>query len=236
MNRGSLKEKKELFRKLRSLGIALNQKALEHPVDIEETLIESLPYIQSDLKLLFLLLSWLQEMGDLVHIEKLKVLAKEIPPEDLAFLGAIANYTQGKFRKWNLLVSFAQRKLSNDFSCHLHPKMTLAIDFGASQVEESFEKFGLKIPQVILEDSRKLIPRKYLIRDNSRFRFRALFGTNWRADIAYELSQSPGLNAFQIKKRLGCSYETVHRIKKFLDEAAFYELKVAKELPVKNHI
>ncbi len=58
--------------KLISIGISLSGKKPKEPVDIEQTIIDALPILRQDLKLLNLLLTWAWEMGDLVHVEVLE--------------------------------------------------------------------------------------------------------------------------------------------------------------------
>jgi hypothetical protein len=209
-----------------SIGIAFGREKPKIPADIEQTIIKALPFLRSDLKVLNLLITWASEMGDLVHVERLKALANELDSVDVAFLGAISRYTQAKFRKWNLISVFSKKKLPRNFSYKLPAKMTLAVDYGQCPAEESFKKFGLIVPTVLLSDHKKLIPRKYLVEDNLRFKLRALFGTNWRADIAYLMFREKNINASQISKQLRCSYETAHRIKRSFEESNLRDLNL----------
>ncbi len=204
--------------KLISLGIALSGKPSKIPADIETTLVEALPVLRGDLKLLNLTLTWAWEMGDLVHVERLKSLATKLEPIDLAFLGGIAEYTKNQFRNWDLISNYAKKILGNGHKFDLPEKISFSVTTGHSKPEPAFKSFGFIIPEISLSDRKKLIPRKYLVEDNARFRFRSLFGTNWRADIAFVMSQEKDLNAFKISKLISCSYETAHRIKRSLDE------------------
>ena len=214
-------ETQRLLQRLVSIGIAFSRKGPKEPADIEQTILDALPVLRQDLKLLNLVLTWAWEMGDLVHIERLKSLIKNTDPIDLAFLGGIAEYIQNQFKNWALISTHVRKRIPKNFVYRLPEKMTLAIDHGQAAPEPAFLKFGFTLPEIKLSNRKKLIPREYLVEDNLRLRFRALFGTNWRADIAFLMSQEKQINAFQISKTLRCSYETAHRIKKSLDESKF---------------
>jgi hypothetical protein len=212
---------------LLSLGINFSREKPKTDSDVERTLIRTLPFLREDLKLLRLVTTWALIMGDLVHVERLKALGSDLNPIDWAFLGGIASHVQRVHKKWKLLVTHAEKKTSAGTIFALHPKMNLAVDTGHVPADPEFSKFGLRLPTFSPEDQRKFIPRKYLVEDNLRLNVRALFGCNWRADIAYLLSQDETMNPYQLAKELRCSYETAHRIKNYLDESHFNRLKLA---------
>lgn len=169
-----------------SLGIAFGRDKTKEDQDIEQTIIDTLPFLCGDLKLLNLLLTWLDEMGDLIHLERLKTLATVLSPEDLAFLGAIAEFTRKRFKNWRLISTFAQKKLrymfSRGFASGLPERMTISVDMGQTKADPAFDRFKLKIPTIESSDKKKLIPRRYILEDHKWFSMRALIGPNWRAD------------------------------------------------------
>jgi hypothetical protein len=217
----------QLLSRWAGLGIAFARRRKKDE-DIEQTIIDTLPHLRDDLKLLQLLLTWLQQMGDLVHVERLKALAKTLDLTDLAFLGAIAEFTKTEFRSWELISNYSFKTLQSQYKSGFKPevseKVSLAVDYNRTEVDPAFSKFHLKVPMIELADTKKLIPRKYILEDHRWLGFRALFGSNWRADIAYLIVTKASANAHQIASRLGCSYETAYRLKKALDEAPLRRL------------
>ncbi|OFZ82615.1 MAG: hypothetical protein A2583_07910 [Bdellovibrionales bacterium RIFOXYD1_FULL_53_11] len=207
-----------------SLGIAFGRDKHKEDQDIEQTIIDTLPFLPGDLKLLILLLTWLDEMGDLIHLERIKTMAKVLPPTELAFLGAIAEFTKKRYRNWQLISAFARKKLRHSFSKGFVPelseRLTISVDMGQVEPDPAFERFRLRIPEIALSDKKKLIPRRYVLQDHKWFSMRALIGANWRADVAFSMLKDPGMNPYRIAKKLSCSYETAYRLKKALDESS----------------
>lgn len=56
-----------------------------------------------------------------------------------------------------------------------------------------------------------IMPPKELLKNNSQFRNRLIYGANWRADIITAIQMGVE-NPSKIKELLGCSYEPANRI------------------------
>jgi hypothetical protein len=212
-----------------NLGIAFAVKSKIKNADPEATLILSLKEFHEDRKLLKLVISWLDEFGDLVHVERLKVLAKGLNARDQAWLGLIAEYMTNvqkdhRFKKILNLVKIHLGKPSPFFEqpkfLELH--FEREISKGSNPIGN---KFGLKITSSDLKgDPKKLKDKNSAIMGNLWLRMRLLFGCSWRADVCTVILLEMANNYYQAKKVLGCSIETAHRNWKSLKESNVLEL------------
>lgn len=192
------------------LGIAFATATPVKNADPEKTLIESLPELEKDRKLLALILSWFAEYGFVFHVERIKSLASDLSARELAWLGGIADYQVYGFhdQRWNTVKTFVEKKISG-------------AKFSTSKLDElqakkngkelAFFNFGLLIPKIDHALTKKIAPRANVIKKNIWLRYRLLFGTNWRADMAAVMIQKLAKNSYQAEKILGCSRETAYR-------------------------
>ncbi len=209
----------DIIIKWSSLGIAfaVDAKSSIH-ADPEKTLISSLVTCNYDRKLLRLILTWFQEYSDLVHVERLLALMKTLSVIELAWLGGIASYQEesGDIR-WRAITREI-KKLRNE-AVHFPQSKFEKLQLKRIGTDKHFKSFKLNIPTIKLDSKKKIKPRKYTIKNNIWLRMRALFGANWRADIAAALLLGKISNAYQAKKYFGCSYETAYRNLNYLMEA-----------------
>lgn len=173
-------------------------------IDIENTLHEAACEVPNDSRLFSLLCSWVSVHGDYVIIEKLMKLQKK---KNSPWLVAVAIFAFNMgFHQWKRLIK-KQKNLRALVS------VELAESSIALKGEESlFRKNGFLMPKGIIRIRASDVQTiERLVKKNSQYRHRLLFGASWRADIitAIEVGMK---TPYQIAKTLGCSYEPAHRI------------------------
>jgi len=198
-----------------NLGIAFahSHSKVQH-ADPEVTIIDSLKEFQNDRKILALILAWLDEFGDLVHVERIKALTHNLPANELAWLGGIAhrqtiNRTASKNLRWQTIVDTIQKRLGKQ-KPHFETSRLDELQSKRSGADESFARFGIKIPKLSMSDPKKIKSRE-VVKKNLWLQMRLLFGTNWRADVATSILLGLAQTSYQARKVLGCSPEAAHR-------------------------
>jgi len=173
-------------------------------IDIENTIYEACFEITQDSRIFPLLCSWISVHGDYVIIEKLMKLQKKKNSPWLAAL-AICAFNLG-FHQWKRLIK-KQKGL------HALVGNDLAMSsISLKGNEPNYKKNGFLIPKgTIRIRASDAQTSQRLVKVNSQYRNRLLFGASWRADIitAIEMGMK---TPYQIAKTLGCSYEPAHRI------------------------
>lgn len=195
-----------------SLGVAFafNTSQTRH-ADPERTLLASVTEFREHRKTLSLVLGWLGEWGDLVHVERLKSLSADLSAADAAWLGGLAAHqlAHGDLR-WKAVVDSVERRMGLPM-----PRFpTSRLDELQAQrkgEDPHFGRFGLRISIAAPADTKKLRPFSDVVRANLWLRMRALFGANWRADMATVLVLQLAENPYQAEQLLGCSRETAYR-------------------------
>lgn len=190
---------------LKGIGCNMTTKTLKG-VYPEECLTYLSKIAIQDFKTLTLMNTALQKHKGLFHPEiLLKYLYKK--NVDLNVIGALLNKTRD--RRYLKVISFCK----NHAQPSEIPKQILSLSarIGQSKFDQDFKKFGIELSELPLGDERKIMSTQRLIRNNTVFKNRVLFGCNWRADII-SCIEFGFANPSQIKKRLNCSYETAHRV------------------------
>ncbi len=202
-----------------SLGIAFNVETKKQ-IDPESAIIY---LVQSDefpddKKMLSLALLWLRHYAKLVHVERLKTLAKKLQPHHLAILGGLASKcVAGGDHRWKTITRFAKKNTSGQ-----------KFKIGDSQsyikmrgLDLDFADFGIRIAPILAEDEKKLLSRREILKRNHWLKYRILFGTNMRADIAAVISLKLASTGYRAAKLLGCSFNTAYRNWNDLEEAGW---------------
>jgi hypothetical protein len=202
-----------------SLGIAFSQKT-DLVANPEQTIIETIKSgeFPADRKLFSLMLLWLNEFVDLVHVERLKGLLGELAPFELAIMGGLATkcLKMGDFR-WKAILNEVQKKLGKH-----PPKFDVGDDatyLKLKGVDADFEAFGIKVAPLKPEDHKKLVRRDEIIKNNPWLKNRLLMGSNLRADFITIFTLGLARNAYQAAKILNCSENASYRNWRSLEEA-----------------
>lgn len=192
-----------------SLGIAFATETNEI-ADPEVTLIKTLSILQQERKFLGLILAWIEEYGDLIHIERIKALAKNLHPIEIAWLGGIALHATKFDRRWDVIVHFARKNRQT----YKRRFQTSELDMMAAErkgFDKKFKTFGLTIPIFEISKKSKILNRSHTLNKHTWLKLRALFGANWRADIAWMMLKNTSQTPYQIAKTLACNIETAYR-------------------------
>lgn len=203
-----------------SLGIAFNSKS-DLISDPETALISFLNSgeFPADRKMISLILAWMKEHSNLIHIERLKSLIEPMGSFELAILGGLAQKClgYGDFR-WKTIIGFINKRNTGKIQFDLGESEYLISKNG---VDQDFKDFGLRISIVEEERPEKIVDLKVVIEKNKWIRHRILFGVNMRADIATVMVLNLASGPYQASKFLKCSFNSAKRNWSDLDSVAF---------------
>ncbi len=202
-----------------SLGIAFNAKGATNanPEDVIIQTIKSKEF-PNDRKIFELMLLWIEEYLEFIHVEKLKVSLKELNAFELALMGAVATkaFKLGDHR-FKVIIREVHKKLG---------KKTLHFGEGDDElylklkgVDEDFLEFGIRVAPVKADDKKKLLKREQVFKNNAWLKNRLLFGANLRADFVTVYSLKLAQNPYQAAKILNCSTNASYRNWKTIEEA-----------------
>lgn len=188
-------------------GIGCNMMA-KAPKDMfpEECLAELSLHLLKDPKSLVLAVGAVKAHAQVFHPE---FLLKTIKNHQCDFnvVGALLSKTQD--RRFQKVIEFC---LEQNFVSEKPGKMlSFSLKIGQSTADAEFQSFGVQVSQLDAVDDKKIAKIELFLKNNVYIRNRLLFGCNWRADIISVIDM--GLdNPTAVMKRLGCSYETAHRV------------------------
>lgn len=193
-----------------SLGVAFNarSKIITDPETALITFLKSGEFPE-DRKMISLILAWLKDYSNLVHIERLKSLIEDLGSFELAVLGGISRkcILYGDFR-WKTIISFIKKRNTGKLSFEVNDSEYLIIKHG---IDEDFKEFGIKVFLCEPERSEKVIQIAEIIKLNKWIKHRVLFGVNMRADVATVMVLNLATNAYQTSKFLKCSFNSASR-------------------------
>jgi hypothetical protein len=204
-----------------SLGIAFSTTAKLN-ANPELTIIETIKSHEfpSDKKMFSLMLLWLEEYLELVHVERLKNLLKDLSAYELALLGGIALKCLNKGdHRWKMIILLIQKKIGKK-EIHFNDGNDDDLLLKMKGVDKEFLKFGIRVVPLKSEDHKKLLRREVVLGQNAWLKNRLLFGPNLRADFMTVFALSLASNAYQAAKLLGCSMNASYRNWKSIDEAS----------------
>ncbi len=203
--------------KLVGLGFAFYGNAVSD-ADPEATLLDVIRLLKEEPKAFQMLLTWLEKVRDLIHVERVRVLAGDLAGDTLIALGVVAlKQVKRGDRRFSILVDLAKNKLlkeqllSSYFAKHADP--FLMEKYG---VDRELLEFGIKTQEIRPADPKKVLALENILAHNSWLKFRALIGANFRADIAYVMARKMAGNPYQAAKLVNCSQETAYRLWKGL--------------------
>ncbi|HAZ11563.1 MAG: hypothetical protein A2X86_21605 [Bdellovibrionales bacterium GWA2_49_15] len=202
-----------------SLGIAFNAPD-EANANPEQTIIDTIKSgeFPSDRKMFELMLLWMSEYLQLIHVERLKYLLPSLTPFELALMGGIATkcVKNGDFR-WRAIIREVQKKLGKN-----PPRFDAGDDelyLKLKGTDQDFLAFGIKVAPVKPDDHKKLMKRDHTIKKNAWLTNRLFLGPNLRADFITVFTLGIAKNAYQAAKILNCSPNASYRNWHDLEEA-----------------
>lgn len=190
---------------LKGIGCNMIAKA---PRDMfpEECLAELSLHLLQDPKSLVLAMGAVKVHASVFHPEFLLKTVKNNPC-DFNVIGALLSKTQD--RRFQKVIDFCH---AQKFVSEKPAKMlSFALKIGQTEEDVEFQHFGIQISLLDAVDDKKITKIELLVKNNVYVHNRLLFGCNWRADIISVIDM--GLDTpTSVKNRLGCSYETAHRV------------------------
>ena len=193
-----------------SLGVAFNVKTdiVSDPESALFSFLESGEFPE-DRKMIGLILAWLKEYSNLVHIERLKNLIKPLGSLELAILGGIAAkcIKFGDYR-WKTIINYIKERNTGRIRFDIGDSAFLINKNGEDQ---EFKEFGLSLWQIDEDKSEKIVELKLMLEGNRWIRYRTLFGVNMRADVATVMVLKLAGSAYQTAKFLNCSFNSASR-------------------------
>jgi|GEM_PF-1231857 len=210
MKSASVLNKELLTGQLASLGVAFINVSIKEIADPERTILEAARDFKDDRKLLSLILGWLALYSDLIHVARLKSMLKNCSAEELAWLGGLASAVSQSDRRWSLIESYARKRIGrSSITIKTYDLDLLAAK--RSGEDPHFHKFGLTIPKASPALEKKFYSREHTIANHPWLRLRALFGANWRADIAWQMLCDKKQTPYRVARTVGCNIETAYR-------------------------
>lgn len=206
------------------LGVAFDiESSADGPVDPERAILASLVHLPAKRKLLRLVIDWLEDYCDLIHVERLLALLRkdaalldETNDLGVRVLGGMALRLSKVDKRWTRIADECRYLLkgakSKEIPINEDDAFLVARDGG----DPSFEAFGWAIPTLDRREERfpqkkKLYTRDEVMCRSPWLRLRAAVGANWRADLLFAMLFGLAKNANQASRLLGCSYETAYR-------------------------
>lgn len=186
--------------------------------DPEATLLDVIQLAGEEPKAFHMLLAWLEKVRDLIHVERVRVLAQELSGDPLIALGVVASkQVKSGDRRFTILVELAKKKLSNrDTKESFFSKQADDFLIKKNGTDSELGEFGIRSQKINAADQKKILTLDKILAQNSWLKFRALIGANFRADIAYAMASKLARNPYQAAKLVHCSQETAYRLWKGL--------------------
>lgn len=206
--------------KLLSLGFAFHGKIPKESADPEKTIIALTPSFFVDRKLFRMLLTWLKTTSELIHIERLKQLSKDMAPNLKVILAVIAKKLLKQDRRWKLIEEHVKKKLHGK-TLTFQPPSEFNDPYLVSKHghDAEFAQFGIQTARIIPEDPKKIFSIRGILNANAWLRLRAVIGPNFRADTAYLYLSGAAQGPAEAARILGCSRDTAYRNWRALENA-----------------
>jgi len=218
-----------LNEKLAAIGVMLSAESLStreiESVDIEETLADvavalGRAQVNANLRLFAPVLSWIEEHGSAVIVEKLTkiILRRREDGADVQCAALFGKFALSKgHKRWSAIVEKIAPKSG---SPEVFGPTDLAESLLILRGEEDWARgSGFRVPKgSAVTHSKWTLSRAVLAKRNRQYRNRLIYGAQWRADIvtAYELGARTPAEASRMS---GASYEPCYRVKAELDAA-----------------
>jgi hypothetical protein len=201
-----------------SMGFAFYGESSPDAADPERTILRIVQLAERERKTFLMLLAWLEKVRELVHVERLKTLSRELDPTFMPVLGAVAlkQFRAGD-RRFSSIVTLAHQTSdgrSSDLAFEADPYST-----SKRGLDQEFLEFGIRTPLIAPSDEKKILTWDGILHKNAWLRMRALMGANFRADMAYVMTAKRAKNPYQAAKLLSCNMETAWRLWRTLEQA-----------------
>ncbi len=207
---GEILRGKALTAALVGIGMAFAAKAAINP-NIEDTLLaaaaEGLEH--DDLRVLAVLLSWLEVHSPWINADRLTRLAAQEPSPRIRALWSAVGRWLGKDRRFARLAKV-----------YKGPRLDLLATGTAFHLQRSGEdpRFAggpLRVPAQVLRDRPgDVLSPAELARRHAAYRHRILLGPSYRADLWAELDRDPDASTAELARRAYASFATAWQVRR----------------------
>ncbi|MBD3418543.1 MAG: hypothetical protein GF398_00350 [Chitinivibrionales bacterium] len=173
-------------------------------VDIEKTIIESIPFLREDPRLFTGVTTWISKNHDLINIQRLMKRLIEIDTSILGFMVEIANYKVNDASLSNLLKKCTPAKKKELFFTGFN-KMKTAIKLTKENSTNTAKNWGYycreqqKRPELLYK-------REYILKKNKKLALRSIIGCNLRSEILWYFMNEKKGYIKKISEDIGFSY------------------------------
>ncbi len=206
-------QRKDIVSKLTSLGCAYSVALPKEIADLEKTILQCLKYYWVSNDVIFMLYGLLKHrLGNLVHIERLIILAKKeklIDDELVVLLALSEKLMEAGDKRYEAVIRKLKRKNLKMSSPPKSEKDSYLIErWGLDTI---LEKYDVNVRLWSAEPEKKFLTMKGIFKINPWLALRALVGPNNRADIIYLKLYQIVPSANQAMSYLGCSKDAAYR-------------------------
>jgi len=207
-------------RMMKALGCAIRSECKVSFLDCdpEKQLLKSLKYYWQNNSVFFLVYtSLVNRIYPYIHVDRLVKLAKNslLSNDELCLLIAVCNNLSEKDRRFKMVMNKLYRsKLKMESPPENESDKYLISEWGE---ELSLKKFGVSVRSFYIEKNAKLFSLKTTFELNPWLKYRALFGSNTRADAAYIILNSVNdIHASEVSRIISSTRQAVGKYYKDL--------------------
>ena len=207
-----MKKNDQIAKDLSSIGIAYTD-SRKYSVNPEKVFIEVIK--SNDLfenkKYVGLMLLWLFEYGSLIRVSYIKSLIDDL---DIFHQAVVAGFALKMMKngdnRWKKLIEKVQKNFGDKkLKFHIQDDPMYVRIKGQ---DKEFKEFGLSVAILLPENSKKLMKKEWIVKNNIWLKNRVIYGVNLKADIISLMSLKLSHNAYQAAKYLGCSFNSSYKI------------------------
>ena len=209
-------ERKDFVSRLASLGCAYHTtKGDKEYADPEQTILDSLHFYWTSNDLTFMLYGLIKHrVHSLIHVKRLISLAKDqhIKEDELVVLLVIAHklVAEGHSQFRMVLEKLDPTKSIRMKSPPQEEASPSLIKIWGE--DPHFKLYGAKVRTFYQEDKKKFLTLKGIYKRNPWFKFRALIGVNYRADIAFMKFSGKATTGYQAQQLVGCGIQPAYKV------------------------
>lgn len=193
---------------------AFVEERLDPYVDPESLILEALPLFFEDRKAFRMLLTWVDQVSFLIHVERLLSLGSTVNDSRTKILLLVLAHREVRRgdRRWQLLLRRIKIDKREIAAFPIPESYSSDWLFQKGGEDPDFAAIGIKLPVISEEQGKKIQSLEVILERQKWLRVRALIGANFRADLIAVLLSKRAMNAYQASKVMGCSRETAYRL------------------------
>jgi hypothetical protein len=195
-----------------SLGCAYYGVESNKFADPEKTILMNLNCFNDKIDVFYMLMGALiHRVHELIHVERLFTLAKDIPDEEKVLLKVLSLKLDKKGdHRYGLISRKLKVKKGTEFKeLNSNQDRYLMEKWG---FDKEFKRFGILTPNLPIPPRKKYFSTKGILKRSHWLRWRALMGSNYRTDLAYLISIGRVSKPVDALAHLECSKALIYRM------------------------